>query len=46
MATLLQDQGWELDTAPVDPGGHGYKFVRDGLAFDVIARRAWANAPT
>ncbi len=37
MATLLQDQGWELDTAHVDAGGHGYKFVRDGLEFDVIA---------
>jgi len=37
MATLLQDQGWELDTAHVDSGGHGYKFVREGLEFDVIA---------
>jgi hypothetical protein len=37
MATLLQGLGWELDTAQVDPGGHGYKFIRDGLEFDVIA---------
>ncbi|MEX0952789.1 MAG: hypothetical protein WDZ26_03065 [Nitriliruptoraceae bacterium] len=37
MSTLLQDQGWELDTAHVDVGGHGYKFIRDGLEFDVIS---------
>jgi len=37
MATLLQAQGWELDTAHVDVDGHGYKFVRDGLEFEVIA---------
>jgi hypothetical protein len=37
MATLLQAQGWELDTGHVDVDGHGYKFVRDGLEFDVIA---------
>jgi hypothetical protein len=37
MATLLQAQGWELDTAHVDVDGHGYKFVRDGLEFDVLA---------
>ncbi|WP_157041675.1 hypothetical protein [Nitriliruptor alkaliphilus] len=37
MATLLQAQGWELDTTHVDVDGHGYKFVRDGLEFDVIA---------
>jgi hypothetical protein len=37
MATLLQAQGWELDTDHVDVDGHGYKFVRDGLEFDVIA---------
>lgn len=34
---LLQAQGWEVDTAHVDVDGHGYKFVRDGLEFDVIA---------
>lgn len=37
MATLLQAQGWELDTDHVDVDGHGYKVVRDGLEFDVIA---------
>lgn len=37
MATLLQTQGWELDTQHLDVDGHGYKFVRDGLEFDVIA---------
>jgi hypothetical protein len=37
MATLLQTQGWELDTEHLDVDGHGYKFVRDGLEFDVIA---------
>jgi hypothetical protein len=37
MATLLQAQGWELDTGHIDPDGHGYKFRRDGLEFDVIA---------
>ena len=37
MATLLQAQGWELDTTHVDADGHGYKFARDGLEFDVIA---------
>jgi hypothetical protein len=37
MATLLQAQGWELDTDHVDVDGHGYKFVRDGLEFDLIA---------
>ena len=37
MARLLQAQGWELDTGHVDVDGHGYKFVRDGLEFDVIA---------
>jgi hypothetical protein len=26
-----------VDTGHVDAGGHGYKFVRDGLEFDVIA---------
>ena len=37
MATLLQAQGWELATGHVDVDGHGYRFVRDGLEFDVIA---------
>jgi hypothetical protein len=37
MATLLQAQGWEFGTGHVDVDGHGYKFVRDGLEFDVIA---------
>jgi hypothetical protein len=37
MATLLQAQGWELDTNHFDVDGHGYKFVRDGLEFDLIA---------
>ena len=37
MATLLQTQGWELEATHVDVDGHGYRFVRDGLEFDVIA---------
>ena len=37
MATLLQAQCWELDTTHVDVDGYGYKLVRDGLEFDVIA---------
>ena len=37
MATLLQTQGWELDTKHLDVDGHGYRFVCDGLEFDVIA---------
>ncbi len=37
MATLSQTHGWERDTTDVDVDGHGYKFVRGGLEFDVIA---------
>ncbi|MFU8891915.1 MAG: hypothetical protein ACNA76_09785 [Anaerosomatales bacterium] len=37
MATLLQTQGWELDTKHLDVDAHGDTFVRDGLEFDVIA---------
>jgi hypothetical protein len=32
MATLLQAQGWKLNTGHVDVDRHGYKFVRDGLS--------------
>jgi hypothetical protein len=45
MATLLQAQGWELDTAHVGGDGRGYKLVRDDLEFDVSLPTAWAAAP-
>ena len=44
MATLLQGQGWELDTGHVDVDGHGYKFVRDGLDDDRHPARATSPA--